>query len=51
MSKIRIYKLAKELNISNTELVAFLEKMGFHANSHSPEQGVYSAEHGIQIHE
>lgn len=35
MSKIRIYKLAKELNISNTELVAFLEKMGFHANSHS----------------
>lgn len=34
MSKIRVYQLAKELNLSNKELIAKLSEMGIKTNSH-----------------
>lgn len=35
MGKIRVYELAKKLNISNKDLVAKLQEMGFPVKSHS----------------
>ena len=35
MGKVRVYELAKELQMSNKELVAKLQEMGYQVKSHS----------------